>query len=112
MDNNFTPLHQKPLKGHQDRINAILFSPTTNSILYSASSDCTICIWDVRIISSPSASLRLPGEVSAIDVGAGGNLIAASNESSLLFYDLRQLAAGPLGAYADCHTDEITQVAS
>lgn len=43
-------------------------------------------------------------------VGAGGHLLAASYETVLGFYDIRQLGAGPLGEYADCHTDEITQI--
>jgi len=110
MDGTFRPVCA-PIRHHTDRVNAIATSPASNSVVFSASSDRTVCIWDARTAATgPQGVLTLPGEVSAVAVGAGGNLLSTAHETVLGFYDVRQLGAGPLGEYADCHTDEITQV--
>ena len=91
MNNELRPFLGDRLRGHQDRVNAIAFDPTSNDILLSASSDHTVCIWDIRSSpTSPVGRITLPDEVAAMDVGFG-SLIAASYGNSLVFYDIRQV---------------------
>ena len=110
VDREFSPVVGERLRGHTDRINALSFSPTDSNLIISASSDSTCCCWDTRTSNRPSNSISFPGEVSAMSLGVGGTLMAAASGTSLFFFDMRQTGMGPLGHYADCHTDDITSV--
>ena len=110
MDREILTVIGDRIRGHTDRINALCFSPMNSDIIISASSDHTCCCWDMRTPLEPVSSITLPGEISAMTLGVGGSLIATACGTSLYFHDMRQLDAGTLGQYADCHTDEITSV--
>lgn len=97
------------LNYHKDTIQNILFSSVSPPIIYSASSDKSVCIWDIRAPTAPQAILNMHEEVPAISVGLGENLLAVACESTIHFFDVRALDR-KLGVYADCHTDEITQL--
>ena len=118
---NFDTISPCRIRAHSDRINSVKYSPVDTNIILTASADHSVCAWDLRVSSTPSSSstnvmskpvqrIVLPGEVCAASVGVNGTLLATAYESSLRFYDFRQLSGRPLGEYSDCHTDEITTV--
>ena len=100
---------------HQDRINSIEVSRSNPFLVLSASSDRTVCLWDLRCKSAagivPQQLVTLPGEVSSASIGVSDVLVAAASGNSVVFFDLR---GGPgsrqVGEYADAHTDVVTQV--
>jgi WD40 repeat protein len=94
---------------HTDSITALQFSSSPN-ILFSSSMDRRFCIWDIRSAESPVNTLLLDQDITSSSVGLGDNLAALACGASIIFYDVRALSNGPLGEYADCHTDDITQV--
>jgi WD40 repeat protein len=112
------PIHELK-EAHTDRVNELCFSgPTT---LYSASSDGSVCIWDVArrptapvgTVRCPSKEVRMAGGSNgtteeAWSVSADGQLIAVGTETAVLVWDARKLAS-PLATY-EVHTEAVTQV--
>ena len=103
MDNEFRQVLPSRLREHKDRINAIAFAPASSTSLFSASSDSTVCMWDLNSPATPVITLSLPGEVTAMAVGLDGSLVAAAFESTLQFYDIRQVGSY-LHSYRHIHS--------
>lgn len=114
------------VSGHNDRINSIEASKFCPSLLYSGSSDNTVCIWDTRVGTNPVSRIRFSDEVMSLSVGLVDTLLAVGVDSSIIFNDLRFINASAsddnncrsstcksnfdLGEYNDTHTDMITQI--
>jgi WD40 repeat protein len=97
------------LTGHKDVINSISFSHSCPSHLISASEDQTVCLFDCRTSTLPTAQIIVDGEVYSAAIGFDDTLIAIAIGSTVEFYDSRNLST-PLGSYADCHSDTVLQV--
>lgn len=97
------------LSGHTDVINSVTFSSTSPSHFISASEDQTVCLYDFRASTTPTAQLSLDAEVYSAAIGMGDNLIAVGTGAAVSFYDSRNLSV-PLGSYADCHSDTVLKV--
>lgn len=97
---------------HKERINSIEVSSSNPSLVVSASSDKSACLWDLRALSaSPQRRLMLPDEVTSASLGINDLLVAAACGQSVIFYDIRAGAVSrAVGEYADAHTDVVTQV--
>jgi len=124
---------------HSDRINSLELSRTDPFLALTASSDKSVCLWDLRIASGATTGAQItitcPDEAQSASCGGDGSLLAVACGSSVNFYDLRhahvqssssgssggssssssssgkaKAASAKLGAYADVHTDMITQV--
>eukprot|EP00607_Mallomonas_marina_P000329 CAMPEP_0182433450 /NCGR_PEP_ID=MMETSP1167-20130531/63318_1 /TAXON_ID=2988 /ORGANISM="Mallomonas Sp, Strain CCMP3275" /LENGTH=358 /DNA_ID=CAMNT_0024622157 /DNA_START=351 /DNA_END=1427 /DNA_ORIENTATION=+ len=95
---------------HTDRINSFETSSINENIIFTASSDMTVCMWDWRTdCTSPTVRLTLPDEVSCVSVGKNELLIGAACGQSLLFFDVRHGNSSlPLAEYSDCHHDTVT----
>lgn len=97
------------LSGHNDVINSVTFSHSSPSHFITTSEDQTVCLYDCRSSTQPTARITLDGEVYSAALGRGDHLIAVGTGSSVSFYDSRNLAS-PLGCYDDCHSDTILKV--
>jgi WD40 repeat protein len=97
------------LSGHKDVIHSVTFSSSSPFHLMSASEDQTVCLFDCRASTQPTAQITLDSIVYSASLGMGDNLIAVGAGSSVSFYDSRNLAT-PLGSYADCHSDTVLKV--
>ena len=94
------------IDGHEDRINCLQSSKRNPSIFFTASSDNTSCIWDIRSANdSPTMVISHSAEALSISAGIDDILIAVSSGHSIYFYDARYNGKKSLGEYADCHTD-------
>ena len=97
------------LSGHVDVINSVAYSFTSPSLILSASTDKSVCLYDCRTSSQPSVQLTVNAEVYSAVLGFSDTLIAVGIGSAVAFYDLRNLST-PLGSYDDCHNDTVLQV--
>ena len=96
------------------------------SLLFTASQDKTVCMWDLRLKSPSVATFTFSDEVNALAVSEAG-LLAAGTSSAIHFRDIRSFATNPdntpsssssaaghssssLGEYADTHTDLVTSL--
>jgi WD40 repeat protein len=104
--------------GHTDSINCMRQLKSNNNVWYSASSDKTICGWDIRSnCNNNSSSIIcrniLKDEVNSIAISYNDTLIAVSNGLSILFYDLRKVGDSKfplIDTYEEIHSDVITQL--
>lgn len=100
---------------HSDRITSAMFSPVNPDSFYSSSSDGTANCWDARSGSAPTATIKFDSDVFSLTVNQSDNLLVVGIENTVVFYDRRMLSGNVrqqsrLGAYADVHSDEITQL--
>lgn len=78
------------LSGHSRKVGQVLFNPSAENILASASGDFTIKLWDVSIGSSP-LSLKHGDIVQSLSWNATGTLLATtSRDKKLRVWDVRQ----------------------
>jgi WD40 repeat protein len=93
-------------------VQAITFSPTSPSILYTACSNGAIDIWDLRNPSNPCIKIHsaTDDELSCIDVSLNDCLLASAAGNVLYFNDIRSGGSTLLGSYSDCHSDTITKI--
>ncbi|PNF15923.1 WD repeat-containing protein 89 [Cryptotermes secundus] len=108
------------LCGHKGTVVNVRFSPGDESLVYSASSDGTIKLWDLRIGNQSAKEFKDDTEdseklkpLSDFDIAADGRFICGGTElihddAFLLFWDIR--STNLLGGYWESHTDDITQV--
>jgi WD40 repeat protein len=105
------------IQAHADTINAIEFSKSSPFIIYSASSDSHVCLWDIRTANtSPLIKMKLSEEVTGLSVTHSDSLLAAGCENVISFYDVRGGSVvqnkknDKLGEYTDIHSDMVTQL--
>ncbi|KDR16692.1 WD repeat-containing protein 89 [Zootermopsis nevadensis] len=108
------------LCGHKGPVVNIKFSPNDVHLVYSASADGTIKLWDLRIGNQTVKEFKDDTEgsenlkpLSDFDVASNSHFICGGTElidddAFLLFWDLRSTTL--LGGYWESHTDDITQV--
>lgn len=78
------------LTGHSRKVGQVLFNPSAENILASASGDYTIKLWDVSAGSSP-LSLKHGDIVQSLSWNATGTLLATtSRDKKLRIWDVRQ----------------------
>ncbi|XP_037342066.2 WD repeat-containing protein 89 [Pungitius pungitius] len=107
-------------RGHRGPLCGVVFSHASPDLLYSASADGTVRGWDVRRPGTAAAAQVFRGDpahaYSGFDLSCGDTLLCAGTEqvdgedSYLVFWDARKPGDGPLGAYSESHSDDITQV--
>ena len=111
---------------HQSTINRIETSKVSNFLLFSASNDKKVRMWDTRTFTKAVMEIGHSEEYNAVSVGVEGSLLAAACNNSIFFYDIRcsesslsqsttsstqsKLHARKLGIYGDVHSDMITQL--
>ena len=90
-------------------------------VLYSASSDGTVKLWDAKqAANKPQAEFRdatathgtsggTSGEIWTAASEGGSNLLAAGTESAVAVWDVRKANAAPVARY-EVHTEAVTQV--
>jgi WD repeat-containing protein 89 len=111
------------VKAHKSTINRIETSKVSTNLIFSASDDKKVSLWDSRVFTKSVMDISLGSEVHAVSVGVEGSLLAASSETTIYFYDIRfataldgnptgevKHRAGKLGTYSDVHSDTITQL--
>jgi WD40 repeat protein len=105
------------INAHKDKINSIEASVNSPFVFYSASSDKSVSVWDIRISCEKSisvANIKHPGEVTGLSVTMNDTLLASACGTTISFFDIRYTGNGSkpskLGEYSDVHTDEITQL--
>ena len=103
------------IRGHQQTINKIEFANELPFLIFSCSSDHTLCLWDVRESSKPCKQISINDEILAFSTGLNDSLLALANGSSIIFSDLRYMGTEigskwKLAEYADVHSDIITQL--
>ncbi|XP_030762393.1 WD repeat-containing protein 89 [Sitophilus oryzae] len=109
------------LSEHTKRLVDCKFVDHSNNLLYTASNDGTIKLWDLREFSKSvttfnDTTLNEPSTVrcfNSFDVAPCNRIIAAGTEFAqtdafILFWDVRNTKL--LGAYWESHSDDITQV--
>mmetsp|Transcript_28367 Transcript_28367/g.47680 ORF Transcript_28367/g.47680 Transcript_28367/m.47680 type:complete len:399 (-) Transcript_28367:403-1599(-) len=113
------------IAAHSAMISRIEASSTIPWMVLSASEDKHVCVWDLRATTLPVIKLKLIDEVTAVAAGVNSTLLAAAYETTIDFYDIRQVvsnttasegvapsssSARRLGTYSDVHSDLITQL--
>lgn len=99
------------LPGHSAKVNDLHFFPADPNGLYSASSDGTLRLWDLRAPMTNVHTFSTGGrEVWAASVSIDSNFVAGGVLASLRTWDLRTRKA--YRAYSDVHTDDVTCVRS
>ncbi|KAL1513269.1 hypothetical protein ABEB36_002698 [Hypothenemus hampei] len=110
------------LKSHTNKLVGCKFCPGQNRLLYTASTDGTIKLWDLRVLkqsevcSFKDTTLDQSNVVKSLcsfDVSPCNRLLAAGtdlidSDVYILFWDVRNIKL--LGAYWESHTDDITQI--
>ncbi len=77
------------LKGHNDVVNTITFSPN-NNILVSGSSDKSVKVWDIFTQTERKTFLGHQSDILAIAISPDGNILAsASNEGIIILWNLK-----------------------
>ena len=105
------PLGALGTPAHAGRINEICFGgAAAPGLLYSASSDHSVRVWDCASPSAagPVATLHDRREEVFCLSASAGHLLAAGTQSAVLIWDTRR-AGKPLCRW-EVHTDEVTQV--
>lgn len=107
---------------HPGVLSGIRFSHSNNNLLFSACSDATVKLWDVRASGSEPAQIfnGYPTNVFiSFDISCNDLVLCAGTEkidddSFLVFWDARYSSEGnsreSLGIYSESHNDDITQV--
>ena len=114
---------QSKISAHSDTINDIECSKASPFLIYSASSDGNVCLWDMRQADKAALRFKIPDEVYTLSVSYSDTLLTTAYDSSILFFDLRRSGGvgddssssykthkHKLGEYSDMHSDLITQL--
>jgi WD40 repeat protein/energy-coupling factor transporter ATP-binding protein EcfA2 len=89
LDNvQFNPQLLQFLRGHDDSVNTVAFSPD-GKLLASGSADQTIILWDVFTHEQISQPLSLAGSVNSIAFSPDGTMLAAgTSDKTILLWDM------------------------
>lgn len=105
--------------GHKGPICRIAFTHRSLNVLYSASADGTVRLWDVRCPGKESTQIFKSDDCHSFcsfDLSCNDSLLCAGTEqinnedSFLVFWDSRKPGGALLGVYSESHSDDITQV--
>ncbi|KAG5897291.1 hypothetical protein JTB14_011456 [Gonioctena quinquepunctata] len=109
------------LTEHTNKIIDCRFSNNNNNLIYTASSDGLVKLWDIRapkestvnFIDNTVENEKDRKTFNCFDISHNDRMLAAGTDLSggdsfLLFWDIRNQKL--LGAYWESHTDDITQV--
>lgn len=103
------------LKGHDKPITNVRISKKSENLVYTASLDGRIKLWDLRKENSVKELKDENGikPLTCFDVSCDERIICAGTElvdgdAFILFWDIR--SRKPLGGYWESHTDDLTQV--
>ena len=109
----------RPLSGHTGSVEEIQWSPSEEKVFSSASSDGSICIWDIR---SKSRKPMINMKISNVDINVmswskqRSNLLAAGDDDGVWgVWDLRQWKPNatekpkPVASF-DYHKEQITSI--
>jgi WD40 repeat protein len=97
------------LAGHTATVNELQFAPADPQGLYSASSDGTLRLWDLRAPAPNVHTFNTGGkEVWAASMSSDSTFVAGGVASALRTWDLRTRKA--YRSYVDAHTDDVTCV--
>ncbi|KAJ6446498.1 peptidoglycan binding domain-containing protein [Purpureocillium lavendulum] len=78
------------LGGHSRKVGQVLFNPSAENVLASASGDFTVKLWDVNTGQSP-LTLRHGDIVQSLSWSAAGNmLVTTSRDKKIRVWDVRQ----------------------
>lgn len=78
------------LVGHSRKVGQVLFNPSAENILASASGDLSIKLWDITT-GQVSFTLKQPEVIQSLSWSADGNLLATtSRDKRLRVWDVRQ----------------------
>ncbi|KAM9293938.1 WD repeat-containing protein 89 [Gastrophryne carolinensis] len=103
-------------------LSGVRFSHSNNNLLFSACSDSTVKLWDVRAPSTEAVQIfnGYPSNVFiSFDISCNDLVVCAGTEkveedTFLVFWDSRYSSATssrePLGVYSESHSDDVTQV--
>jgi WD40 repeat protein len=90
-------------------VNELQFAPADPQGLYSASSDGTLRLWDLRAPAPNVHTFNTGGkEVWAASMSSDSTFVAGGVASALRTWDLRTRKA--YRSYVDAHTDDVTCV--
>ncbi|KAF2895918.1 hypothetical protein ILUMI_10254 [Ignelater luminosus] len=119
-DNNHL-LKSETLGILSNTIVGVQFCPDNNNLLYTASSDANVRLWDLRLSDKLVAQFsdttikesQNCRQIISFDISSNNRLVAAGTElfegeSFILFWDIRNVKL--LGGYWESHTDDVTQV--
>jgi len=95
------------LQGHTNTINDISFAHSHPDVLFSASSDSTIRVWDVRE-KVPGPVYHGQSEFFSLGIEPGDTLFASGDKGDVKVWDVR--TTKQLRQYPDFHQEDITQV--
>ncbi|CAI9623343.1 unnamed protein product [Staurois parvus] len=107
---------------HPCLLSGVRFSHSNSNLLFSACSDATVKLWDVRVSGAEAVQIfnGYPCNVFiSFDISCNDLVLCAGTEkvdddSFLVFWDARYNSESdssqPLGVYSESHNDDITQV--
>eukprot|EP01036_Dinobryon_divergens_P027624 gene27624-36427_t len=106
------------ISAHKKTINSIEFSRVSPFLLYSCSSDHSLCMWDTRAPSTACFSIKVNDEILSFSTALNDSLLALSLGLSINFFDIRRVTTSTvqrssqwrLGEYGDVHSDIVTQL--
>ena len=104
-----SPHNIRTFTGHEGRINEVHFARNEQEsfIFYTASSDSTIKLWDIRQNGCLDTFRKGGRECWSADMDSTATLIGSGQGSKVQVWDLRTRKLH--GTYDDAHTDDVTQ---
>ena len=97
------------LPGHTAKVNELGFAPADSNGLFSASSDGSLRLWDLRAPSLQVHTFKTGGkEVWSASMSADSSFVAGGVATALRTWDLRTRKM--FRSYVDAHTDDVTCV--
>ncbi|XP_068110366.1 WD repeat-containing protein 89 isoform X2 [Hyperolius riggenbachi] len=103
-------------------LSGVRFSHSNSNLLFSACSDATVKLWDVRVSGSEAAqefngypsNVFISFDISCDDLVVCAGTEKIDEDAFLVFWDSRYSpdthSREPLGVYSESHNDDITQV--
>eukprot|EP01117_Protostelium_nocturnum_P017162 TRINITY_DN6939_c0_g2_i1.p1 TRINITY_DN6939_c0_g2~~TRINITY_DN6939_c0_g2_i1.p1 ORF type:complete len:355 (-),score=120.07 TRINITY_DN6939_c0_g2_i1:30-1094(-) len=100
--------HLNTFHGHSSTINELNFFHSNPHLLFSASSDQNICLWDLRT-NNPIKILNEKGNgFFSFSLNANDSMIASGIQEDILVWDIRTW--NKVVQYSSFHPEDITQV--